>query len=397
MLAHGQRMSDIPERFDVLVIGGGIHGAGVLQAAAARGWSCLLVEEREAASGTSSKSSKLIHGGLRYLESAQLALVRESLAEREILCRIAPTLVRLVPFHVPIYRETARRPWKIRAGLTLYALLGNLARDAWFERVPRSEWDTLDGLALDGLHQVFRYHDGQTDDRELTRAVLRSAVALGAEVWMPACFESARRVAEGWRVSVSAAAGERTLAARVLVNAAGPWVNRVRGRIEPMPPGLEVELVAGTHIELAGRVERGIYYCEAPCDRRAVFTMPWKDRTLVGTTERPFRGDPREVRPTDGELRYLEETFAHYFPRRAVERVDAWAGLRVLPKGRGAVFERPRETSLVVDDEQRPSTLAIYGGKLTGYRLTAQKVADRLAPSLPARMLRADTRELPLS
>jgi len=390
-------MSAPLERVDVLVVGGGIHGAGVLQAAAARGWSAWLVEEREAASGTSSKSSKLIHGGLRYLESAQLALVRESLAERETLCRIAPGLVKLVPFYVPIYRDTARRPWKIRAGLAMYALLGNLARDAWFERVPRREWEALDGLALEGLQHVFRYRDGQTDDRELTRAVVRSALELGARAWMPARFDRARKTAEGWSVTIVDAAGEHAVLARTLVNAGGPWVNRVRGRIEPLPPGFEVELVAGTHIELEGRLERGIYYTEAPRDRRAVFVMPWKGRTLVGTTETAYRGDPREVQATAAEIAYLEQTYARYFPRRELRRVDAWAGLRVLPKGPGTAFDRPRETTLVTDDEARPTTLAIYGGKLTGYRATAQKVVEKLALTLPVRPVRGDTAQLPLS
>lgn len=393
-------MSGERELCDVLVVGGGIHGAGVLQAAAAAGWSAILVEERALASGTSSRSSKLIHGGLRYLESGQLALVRESLAEREILCTIAPELVKLVPFYVPIYRSTSRRPWKIRAGLSMYALLGSLARDAWFQRVPRREWDALDGLSTDGLQHVFRYNDGQTDDAALTRAVVRSACELGAQAWVPARFEKARACADepaGYDVEVSDASGVRRVRARALVNAAGPWVNFVRGRIEPRPSGFDVELVAGTHIELATRLERGIYYAEAPRDRRAVFAMPWKGRTLVGTTETVWRGDPRAVAPTADEVEYLCETFARYFPRTSVDVVDSWAGLRVLPKGPGTAFDRPRETTLVVDDVQRPRMVAIYGGKLTGYRATAEKVVERLRDGLPVRERRGDTAELRLS
>lgn len=389
-------MSRASTAFDVVVVGGGIHGAGVLQAVAAAGWSALLVEERAIASGTSSRSSKLVHGGLRYLETGQLALVRESLAEREILCRVAPELVKLVPFFVPIYRETTRRPWKIRAGLSMYALLGSLARDAWFARVPKREWTKLDGLALDGLQHVFRYNDGQTDDAALCRAVTASAKELGAEVAMPARLARATRTDEGWRVLVEGADEAREVRARALVNAAGPWVNRVRGRIEPLPPGFDVELVAGTHVELEGALERGIYYCEAPRDRRAVFTMPWKGRTLVGTTETPFRGDPREVRATDAEVAYLVETFRRYFPGRATKLVDAWAGLRVLPKGPSTAFDRPRETTLVADDEARPTTIAIYGGKLTGYRATAERVATRLRATLPPRERKADTATLQL-
>lgn len=396
MSSNVDSAADERERIDVLVVGGGIHGAGVLQAAAAAGWSAVLVEERALASGTSSRSSKLIHGGLRYLESGQMALVRESLEERETLCRIAPELVKLVPFFVPIYRSTSRRPWKIRAGLSLYALLGNLQRDAWFARVPRREWDALDGLSKDGLQHVFRYNDGQTDDAALTRAVTASARELGARALVPARFERALRTDEGWRVELDLAGTPRTLETRALVNAAGPWVNFVRGRIEPRPAGFDVELVAGTHIELSSRLERGIYYTEAPRDRRAVFTMPWKGRTLVGTTETPWRGDPRAVAPTPAEIEYLLETFAHHFPHTRADVVASWAGLRVLPKGPGTAFDRPRETTLVQDDDRAPRMIAIYGGKLTGYRATAAKVIERLRPSLPERPARGDTSTLRL-
>ena len=135
------------EHYDVVIIGAGIHGAGVAQAAAAHGHSVLLLEQHAPAFGTSSRSSKLIHGGLRYLESGQLALVRECLRERELLSRLAPDLVRLVPFYIPVYRHTTRRPWQIRGGLSMYALLGGLGEHVRFTRVPRDQWTELDGLA----------------------------------------------------------------------------------------------------------------------------------------------------------------------------------------------------------------------------------------------------------
>ncbi len=383
------------EAFDIVVLGGGIHGVGVLQAAAARGHRALLLEERDLASGTSRRSSKLIHGGLRYLESGQFGLVRESLAERAILCRLAPELVKLVPFFVPVYRETTRRPWKLRAGLSLYALLGGLAKDAWFQRVPRRDWDQLDGLRLDGLQYVFRYLDGQTDDALLTRAVAASAEELGAEVREAARFVSAQKTAHGYRVRYDAVSGPVEVETRVLVNAAGPWVERVRAAILPEPPGFAVDFIAGTHIEVEGATRAGIYYCEAPQDQRAVFTMPWRGHTLVGTTETPFVGDPRTVEPSSDEIAYLLAVHRDYFPGRESAVLGAWAGLRVLPKTCARAFDRPRETSLVVDADV-PSYLAIYGGKLTGYRATAAKVLDRLASSLPQRAWLADTASLAL-
>src|SRR5580658_10137849 len=179
------------KEYDVIVVGGGIHGAGVLQAAAAAGHSALLIEKRALASGTSSRSSKLIHGGLRYLESGQFALVRESLHERAVHLRIAPELVQLRPFFIPVYKETRRRPWELKLGLWLYALLGGFDASTRFGRVPKSEWPRLDGLRMRDLDAVIRYYDAQTDDAQLTRAVVESARALGGEIAVPARFVGA--------------------------------------------------------------------------------------------------------------------------------------------------------------------------------------------------------------
>jgi glycerol-3-phosphate dehydrogenase len=382
--------------FDVVVVGGGIHGAGVLQAAAAAGYRALLLEERAPAAGTSSRSSKLVHGGLRYLETFQLGLVRESLAERAVLLSIAPDLVRLVPFHIPVYRDTSRRPWKIRAGLSLYALLGRLAPSARFTSLPRSGWGALDGLSTDGLLAVFRYHDGQTDDAALVRAVLASAESLGARCDSPARFAGATREGEGYEVRWVAGGNVRTCRALALVNAGGPWIEEVRKRIAPVPPGFPVDLVGGAHVEIEGSLASGIYYTEAPSDRRAVFVMPWKGRTLVGTTETPYSGDPDAVRPLPEEIEYLRSTFARYFPARSARVVDAWAGLRVLPRSADSPFVRRRDTTLVADDDRAPRTVAIYGGKLTGYRATALKVMRLLLRTLPPREAIGDTARLTL-
>ena len=381
--------------FDVLVVGGGIHGAGVAQAAAASGRTALLLEARGPAAGTSSRSSKLIHGGLRYLESFEIGLVRESLAEREILLKIAPHLVRLVDFHIPVYKQTSRRPWQLRVGLGLYALLGRLRPSTRFERLKRSAWGDLDGLKTDGLQAVFRYHDGQTDDARLVRSVLRSAEELGCTLRHPAELLSAAREERSWLVRYRAGDKEHEVRVATLVNAAGPWVEHVRRRISPAPNGRAVDLVGGTHLELEGHLERGIYYTEAPRDRRAVFTMPWKDRILLGTTEHTHLGDPADIAPTEDERDYLLETYSHYFPGTP-EVLDAWAGLRVLPRAEGDAFHRSRETLLFHDDPHIPRYVGIYGGKLTGYRATAERVLGTLAAALPVRPPLADTATLPL-
>lgn len=385
---------------DVVVIGGGIHGVGVAQAVAAAGHSCAVIEQHSLAWGTSSRSSKLIHGGLRYLESAQFSVVRECLRERAILLRIAPDLVRLKPFIIPVYRDTSRRPWKIRLGLTGYALLTGLDRSGRFSSVSRRRWDLLDGLELSGLQQVFRYWDAQTDDALLTRAVMASAQAMGAELFSPAEFLGADVRTDGCTVRIRQDGQESTLAARVVVNAAGPWVSQVLSKIVPFQPAPAMDLVQGSHLILKVPLSDTIYYLEAPRDKRAVFVMPWQGNMLLGTTETPYRGDPAKVAVLADEQAYLLETFAHYFPQyRAApaEILSSFSGLRVLPATNGTAFGRSRETLLIPDRESNPRLVSIYGGKLTAYRATAQRVLTRILPVLPQRRRLADTAELSLS
>ena len=382
--------------FDVAIIGAGIQGAGAAQAMAAAGYSVTVLESRTAASGTSSRSSKLIHGGLRYLETMQIKLVFESLAERATLLRIAPHLVRLVPFHIPVYRQTSRGPWTIRAGLSLYAILGGLRKDARFRTVPKAAWPLLDGLRTKDLKAVFRYYDGQTDDAALCRAVLASAKDLGAEVHMGAKVVSANRDSAGWKIAIREGHDVHDVLAKTVVNATGPWVNLLLDHVTPAPPRREVDLVGGSHVEISGHVDQGIYYAEAPEDRRAVFTIPWKGHLMVGTTEQPFDGDPREVKPTQREIDYLLETHKHYFPDWQGELLSTWSGLRVLPRGKGDAFNRPREVILEADDKHKPTFLSVYGGKLTGYRATAERIEKRLRPSLQSAKRLADTKTLTL-
>lgn len=382
--------------WDVLVVGGGIHGCGVAQAAAAAGHATLLVEQTGLAHGTSSRSSKLIHGGLRYLEQFELGLVRECLRERRLLLELAPELVQLRPFHIPVYRDTSRPAWQVRLGLSVYAALAGFRRSARFSTLPRSRWHELDGLRENGLVDVFRYQDAQTDDRRLTRAVMASARSLGARLACPARLVGAMLDEDGVTASVEDDGGAEQVRARVLVNAAGPWVNEVLARVRPAPPQRAVELVRGSHAVIEGRLSRGIYYVEAPGDRRPVFIMPWGERTLVGTTERHFEGSPDRVSASDGEVDYLAGVFRHYFPGRDWHEHDRFAGLRVLPAGGGSANTRSRETLLHPDRNRRPRVLSIYGGKLTSYRATAERVLARIGPGLPRRQRRARTDRLRL-
>jgi glycerol-3-phosphate dehydrogenase len=386
----------VTERFDVVVIGGGIHGVGVAQAAACDGYTVLVLEQTALAAGTSGRSSKLIHGGLRYLEGLHFSLVRESLRERALLLALAPELVRLQSFHIPVYPETTRRPLVIRAGLSLYALLGGLHPANRFRTLRRGEWQDLDGLETQGLQAVYRYYDAQTDDAALTRAVMQSALDLGAGLYCPAEFTAAEIAADGCVVHFRVNGRAKSCTAGVLVNAAGPWVNAVAGRIRPAPPTVAVDLVQGTHLVLEGRLLQGAYYLESPADRRAVFLLPWKDRTLLGTTETLYTGNPAASQASPGEEAYLLETVRHYFPHRPLAVLERYAGLRVLPVSRYAVFTRSRETRFEMDNPRRPRVVSVYGGKLTGYRATAQHIMRYLHRTLPARTPVADTARLGL-
>lgn len=377
---------------DILIIGAGIHGAAVAREAVAAGYRVRVLEQYATpARGTSSKSSKLIHGGLRYLESGQFALVRECLQEQRTLLDIAPHLARRNAFHIPLAAGMRRPAWQIHAGLMLYALLGG--------RWPRRRDSTLfavDGLRSEAVRSLLAYSDVQTDDAALTAAVLHSAQLMGAAVAFNTCVTRIRRDGEA-RLMVSARTAERAqereqdFVARIVINCSGPWINQLLACVQPAVPPAAVELVRGTHIELPQRPQQGAYYCEAD-DGRAVFVLPWKDRRLVGTTEAPYSGDPAQVQPTESEIAYLLHTHARWFSN-AFTRQDvlaAWSGLRVLPRGTGSAFSRPRE-AVFLRDEKWPRLISLIGGKLTSHRATARQILQQVRPLLPAREVRFDT------
>ena len=384
--------------YDLVVIGAGIHGAGIAQAAAAHGYRAMVLEQQAIAAGTSSRSSKLIHGGLRYLEQFDLRLVRECLRERELLLQLAPKLVKLTPFYIPVYEHARRQPWEVRAGLSLYALLGGLNVHARFSVVSRARWNTLQGLSYESLRAVFQYWDAQTDDAALTRAVMASATNLGAELCIPARFEHAQLHASGCEIAFNHEGSTRSVQARILVNAAGPWVNDVAARITPDLQRPNIDLIQGTHIILDQAIVNSIFYVEAPQDGRAIFIMPWHDNTtLVGTTETPFTGnDPAQVKPLPQEQQYLLEVVQRYFPQARTSIRASFAGVRVLPTGKTGAFRRSREILFATDRRWKPRVLGVYGGKLTSYRADAERAIRHLNNALPARRPIADTRKLML-
>ncbi|WP_045857648.1 glycerol-3-phosphate dehydrogenase/oxidase [Teredinibacter purpureus] len=381
---------------DVLVIGAGIQGAGVAQAAAAQGWStCVIEKNASAGEETSSKSSKLIHGGLRYLETYQFSLVRKCLREKKRLCHIAPSLVKPARFIIPVYNNSQRSPLWVRIGLWLYALLGwpdNPVRG----RLSRREWSAHAELNQQGLCVLFEYDDAQTDDKALTEAVLNSAEKLGANVLFNGDVE---------RVSYSATQGYitqlrdgRRIVSQAFVNATGPWVNEFVQCMVPQPPVMAIDLVQGTHLVVNRPAMACCYYMESPDDGRALFVLPWKGKTLIGTTELMVREPSTKCEASADDVRYLIRAYNYFFPRHRIgsnDVIECFTGMRVLPRSSANENKRSRENALLTT-ASLPGYLAICGGKLTSYRMSAESVIAKLKPYLPVTQPIADTRVLKL-
>jgi len=365
--------------YDIAIIGGGIHGAACALEAALSGYKVVVLEQYEDPGlATSSKSSKLIHGGLRYLETAQFKLVHECLHEREYLLKKYPNLVKLVPFFIPIYKNTSRRPWLIRLGLIVYALFSNKL----FKSIAEENWKKLDNLKTTNLQAVFQYYDAQTNDQLLTQAIMAEAQQLGIELMTNTTFESATYDDEKCVLTYSKDNKKQQLKSKIIINAAGPWVNHVLKKIKPEPSQLKIDLVLGTHIIIPGQLKQGIYYLEAPQDKRAVFVMPWGESILVGTTEVVFNDSPEKAQPPESDIEYLLTVYNHYFEKTLLKNdvIEAFAGLRVLPENNDKkAFSRPRDTIVHYNAKKNPKIFTLYGGKLTAHRATAQQVMQTIA------------------
>src|SRR5262245_10443414 len=367
-------------RYDLLVIGGGINGAGIARDAAGRGLSVLLIERGDLAGATSSSSSKLIHGGLRYLEQYEFRLVAESLAEREVLLRIAAHLVwpaRFVMPHVPELRPR----WMIRTGLFLYDHLArrSLLPGSTSVRLDRPPYGS--GLRKDLTHG-FIYSDCRVDDARLVITNVCDAAAHGARVLVRTECSDARRVDGKWRVDLS---DGDTVEARAIVNAAGPWVKRVLNERLRQPSEDSVRLVKGSHIVLPRQYEGEHAFILQNHDRRVVFMIPYYENyTLVGTTDVPLEHEPDGVQPSFDEVDYLCRAAGRYLAKqpRPADVVWRYAGVRPLyDDGSPDASSVTRDYTLRVDDEAGAApVLSVFGGKLTTYRTLAEHAMDKLAP-----------------
>ncbi len=366
--------------YDIVIIGAGIQGAGVAQAVANYGYKTLILEQYPGPGmATSSKSSKLIHGGLRYLESGQFSLVRECLNERNILLKNAPGLVKKIPFYIPVYQHSRRPAWHIWLGLVVYSIFSLTP----FAVIREKHWKDFSQLNKKNLKQLFMYYDAQTDDMELTAAVIESAKTLGAEIHYNSTFHSAERENSTYSIHYSQDSRQLHVKSRCIINCAGPWIESVQKKIKPQMELPEIDLVAGTHILINQITEHGAFYIEAS-DGRAVFVIPWKDKkTLIGTTERLFEDRPETLQPLQSEIDYLIETYNKYFSKTISQKdiISSFAGLRVLPHSDNTAFNRPRD-SIIVEHPSCPGLITLVGGKLTAYRASAEHVLKHAIKTL---------------
>jgi len=378
-------------RFDLLVVGGGIIGAGVAEVASRHGFTVALVERDDFAAGTSSASSKLIHGGLRYLRLGHFSLIREALAEVHALSRfVAPHLVRPLNFLLPVYRGGPYGRIPIRGALWSYAGLTGAVSERGRMIAPAAAAALVPALRLDGLRAAGLYPDAQTDDARLCLANLRGAADAGAVVLNRVELAGLERGPIAHLLDTST--GETfEVEARAVVNAAGPWLDDVR-RLEDARAGTSVALSRGAHLVL----ERDGGWGAAvtiPIDRtRVAFAVPWAGRLLVGTTDSAFEGDARTIEPTEEEERQILDEAGLAVEAGALGPVRArFAGVRVLPAGTVATARAHRETML---SSGALGMVSVAGGKLTTYRRIALAVMHQLRAELE--LHRIDRRPRPL-
>jgi glycerol-3-phosphate dehydrogenase len=367
--------------FDLAIVGGGINGAGIARDAAGRGLRVLLVEQGDLASGTSSASTKLIHGGLRYLEHGWFRLVREALIEREVMLRMAPHLIRPIRFVLP-QEPGMRSAWLLRLGLFIYDHLGGRKLLPATRTVDLSN-DPL-GAPLKGRYQHgFEYSDCQTDDARLVVLNALDAAERGAVIRTRTRCVRAER-SDVWQVVLEVRGRRSVATARALVNATGPWVGIFNEVVLRQPPPVNLRLVQGSHIVVRRLFDHDRGYIFQTADGRVVFALPFeRDFTLVGTTDQSFSGDPAGIAATSEEVGYLCGVVNDHF-RATMSPADvvwSFTGVRSLyDDGSTKPQDTPRDYVLALDqDAGRAPLLIVYGGKITTYRKLAEAALDRFA------------------
>ncbi|QFI67848.1 glycerol-3-phosphate dehydrogenase [Sinorhizobium alkalisoli] len=374
--------------FDVFVIGGGINGCGIARDAAGRGYSVALAEMNDFASGTSSGSTKLIHGGLRYLEHYEFRLVREALMEREVLWAMAPHVIWPMRFVLPYHKGGPRPAWLIRLGLFLYDHIGGrklLPATGTLDMTRDPAGEPLKRL----FTKAFEYSDGWVDDARLVVLNARDAADRGARIMARTRVVSARREGSVWAIEAeNAATGAReTLRARMLVNATGPWVDRVLSDALHKTDVHNVRLVQGSHIVVRKKFDDPRAYFFQNPDGRIMFAIPYQGAfTLIGTTDRDFGGNPAEAHISDAEMDYLCKAASEYFADPVTRDDIVWSYSAVRPlydDGASKAQEATRDYVLRLEGKNGEAPLLnVFGGKLTTYRRLAESALDKIGEAV---------------
>ncbi len=362
--------------YDLLIIGGGINGCAIAREASLLGLNILLVERDDLAAHTSSASTKLIHGGLRYLEYYEFKLVAEALRERERLVHAAPHIIRPLTFVLP--QENSLRPWwMLRIGLYLYDFLGGKMSLARSRGLRRS--DTAYTAPLKGGSSGFVYSDAQVDDSRLTVLNAIDARDNGAEIITGTALESARREGGLWRANLS---DGRTIEARAMVNAAGPWVHLLLERLGVNAKS-NVRLVKGSHIVVPKLYEGDHAYILQLPDRRIIFAIPWQGQTEIGTTDIPVDA-PEDAQIDAGEISYLCDAINTHFIRQVspADVTATWSGVRPLYDDGASEAKAVTRDYVLELDTSGPPLLSVFGGKITTARHLAEEAMGKLGPAI---------------
>lgn len=372
--------------YDVFVIGGGVNGCGIARDAVGRGYSVFLAEMNDFASGTSSASTKLVHGGLRYLEHYEFRLVRESLMEREVLWAMAPHIIWPLRFVLP-HHEGLRPAWLLRLGLFLYDHLGG-RKKLPATRVLDMKKDASGKPLKPLFSKGFEYSDCWVDDARLVALNARDAADRGAVIRTRTKVTGARREADRWAIDIEdrLTGSKETVSARLVVNAAGPWVDHVLAEALGRSSVRNVRLVQGSHIVVKKKFEHDRAYIFQNADGRIVFAIPYQnDFTLIGTTDRDYDGDPKDVAISEAETDYLCKAASEYFaaPIRREDVVWAYSGVRPLfDDGASKAQEATRDYVLKEDDRAGAPLINIFGGKITTYRRLAESMLEKIEARL---------------
>ncbi len=372
--------------YDIAIVGGGINGCGIARDAAGRGLSVFLCEQNDLANGTSSASTKLIHGGLRYLEYYEFRLVREALTEREVLLRAAPHIIWPLRFILP-HHKGLRPGWLMRLGLFLYDNLGGRKLLPPTSVVNLATDETGKCLKAD-YSKGFEYSDCWVIDSRLVALNAMDARDKGATIQTRTKFTGAKRENGLWSISLQGKDGKETaIQAKTLINAAGPWLDTTLETIEHSATKERIRMVKGSHIIIKSVFNHSKAYIFQNADGRIIFAIPYeKDFTLIGTTDVDFRGEPSEVKISPQEINYLCEAASEYFTREITPEsvVSTFSGIRPLfDDGKSDAKAATRDYVLKIDDSDNVPLLSIYGGKITTYRKLAESVLDRLRDYLP--------------